>query len=65
MSPAVIAPTPMVSDAVKNDIGSPAKSRPHIQSENFEDSGLLMRQVVPADNSCLFTSVGFVLNGTI
>jgi len=40
-------------------------ARPHIvDQESFTDSpGVLMRKVVPADNSCLFTSVGYVLNG--
>ncbi|XP_014240535.1 ubiquitin thioesterase OTU1 [Cimex lectularius] len=28
-------------------------------------TGLLLRQVVPADNSCLFTSIGFVLGGKV
>ena len=28
-----------------------------------EDSGMLMKKVVPGDNSCLFTSIGFVING--
>lgn len=43
-----------------NDFG-----RSHIvDQESFIDSpGVLMRKVVPADNSCLFTSVGYVLNG--
>ncbi|OWR41790.1 ubiquitin thioesterase Otu1 [Danaus plexippus] len=27
--------------------------------------GILMKKVVPSDNSCLFTSIGFVLNGNI
>lgn len=30
-----------------------------------EFMGILMKKVVPADNSCLFTSIGYVLNGTI
>lgn len=40
-------------------------SRSHIvDQESFMDaSGVLMKKVVPADNSCLFTSVGYVLNG--
>lgn len=39
--------------------------RSHIvDQENFATApGVLMRKVVPADNSCLFTSVGYVLNG--
>ncbi|GAB0098303.1 Ubiquitin thioesterase OTU1 [Sergentomyia squamirostris] len=30
-----------------------------------EFAGLLMKQVVPADNSCLFTSIGYALNGAV
>lgn len=33
--------------------------------EPFDCPGILMKQVVPADNSCLFTSVNFVLNGSV
>lgn len=42
------------------------ESRSHIvDSEGFTDaSGVLIKKIVPADNSCLFTSVGYVLNGT-
>ncbi|KZC12676.1 Ubiquitin thioesterase OTU1, partial [Dufourea novaeangliae] len=41
--------------------------RSHIvDDENFIDTpGILMKKVVPADNSCLFTSVGYVLNGKV
>ncbi|XP_046392123.1 ubiquitin thioesterase OTU1 [Ischnura elegans] len=28
-------------------------------------SGILLRKVVPADNSCLFTSIGYVLSGKV
>ncbi len=28
-------------------------------------TGILMRKVVPADNSCLFTSIGFCLSGIL
>lgn len=40
--------------------------RSHIVDERgFTNTpGVLMKKVVPADNSCLFTSVGYVLNGT-
>ena len=39
--------------------------RTHIVDEkNFTNTpGVLMKKVVPADNSWLFTSVGYVLNG--
>lgn len=41
--------------------------RSHIvNSETFANTpGILMKKIVPADNSCLFTSVGYVLNGII
>lgn len=40
-------------------------SRPHV-SENAEQfPGILMKHVVPADNSCLFTSIHYVLNGKV
>lgn len=31
--------------------------------EGAINPGILLRKVVPADNSCLFTSIGFVLSG--
>lgn len=37
-------------------------ARPHV-AEQPTSHGILMRKVVPADNSCLFTSIGFVLGG--
>ncbi|CAK9800766.1 Ubiquitin thioesterase OTU1 [Anthophora quadrimaculata] len=41
--------------------------RSHIvDEETFTNTpGVLMKKVVPADNSCLFTSVGYVLNGKV
>ncbi|GLH03117.1 hypothetical protein R5R35_007690 [Gryllus longicercus] len=39
--------------------------RIHIQESQLERPGILMRKVVPADNSCLFTSIGFVLGGKV
>lgn len=41
--------------------------RSHIvNDETFINTpGVLMKMVVPADNSCLFTSVGYVLNGIL
>jgi len=48
----------------------PLPERPHtaaalLEQEGGCDSGILMRQVVPSDNSCLFTSIGFVLGGKV
>lgn len=31
----------------------------------YQSPGILMKQVVAADNSCLFTSINFVLNGKL
>ncbi|CAH1176410.1 unnamed protein product [Phaedon cochleariae] len=33
--------------------------------QHIESPGILMKFVVPADNSCLFTSINFVLNGKV
>lgn len=35
------------------------------EDENAEFMGILLKKVVPADNSCLFTSIGYVLNGQV
>lgn len=37
--------------------------RRHISENTMEVPGVLLKKVVPADNSCLFTSIGFVLGG--
>lgn len=40
--------------------------KPDVSEDNpYECPGILMKHVVPADNSCLFSSVNFVLNGKI
>ncbi|PSN38997.1 Ubiquitin thioesterase OTU1 [Blattella germanica] len=39
--------------------------RHHILDSQMGCPGILMRKVVPADNSCLFTSIGFVLSGKV
>ncbi|KAJ8948379.1 hypothetical protein NQ314_008418, partial [Rhamnusium bicolor] len=57
---------------VEMETGSLAKtsetrcSEPYKEQENpFDCPGVLMKHVVPADNSCLFSSVNFVLNGKV
>lgn len=35
----------------------------HIAESQLNCPGILMRKVVPSDNSCLFTSIGYVLGG--
>lgn len=38
----------------------------HVTEQEVESGvPLILRKVVPADNSCLFTSIGFVLGGNI
>ncbi|XP_049770744.1 ubiquitin thioesterase OTU1 isoform X2 [Schistocerca cancellata] len=39
--------------------------RPHVTDAISDFPGVLMRKIVPADNSCLFTSIGFVLGGKV
>ncbi|XP_049843017.1 ubiquitin thioesterase OTU1 [Schistocerca gregaria] len=39
--------------------------RPHVTDAISDFPGILMRKIVPADNSCLFTSIGFVLGGKV
>nr|CAD7201636.1 unnamed protein product [Timema douglasi] len=41
------------------------EARHHIITDQFASPGILMKKVVPADNSCLFTSLGFVLGGKV
>ncbi|XP_043464925.1 ubiquitin thioesterase OTU1 [Leptopilina heterotoma] len=37
-----------------------------VNTEIFgENNGMLLKKVVPGDNSCLFTSIGFVINGKV
>lgn len=35
------------------------------QAEAGDGAGIMMKQEVPADNSCLFTSIGFAMNGRV
>lgn len=34
-----------------------------MEQDNTTTSGILLRKVVPSDNSCLFSSIGFCLSG--
>ncbi|XP_050093296.1 ubiquitin thioesterase OTU1 [Anopheles aquasalis] len=36
-----------------------------LAAQSTEQGGILLKKVVPADNSCLFTSIGFVLTGKV
>lgn len=40
-------------------------SHKHHVEDPFDCPGILLKQIVPSDNSCLFTSINFVLNGTV
>lgn len=39
--------------------------RRHTAENTMDVPGVLLRKVVPADNSCLFTSIGYVLGGKL
>lgn len=53
----------VVAAATAADAPGQANAPPPGSSGNF--NGILLKKVVPADNSCLFTSVRFVLNGKV
>ncbi|CAH2241820.1 ubiquitin thioesterase OTU1 [Pararge aegeria] len=54
--------TPTVS---KQDVALPVENGTSHETINPCRPGILMKKVVPSDNSCLFTSIGFVLNGQV
>lgn len=43
----------------------PAKSHIVNSDKMSNEYGVFKKKIVPADNSCLFTSIGFVLNGKL
>lgn len=58
---------PTNTQEVKNDEGRSEEiieGRHHVL-DNCDFPGILMKHVVPADNSCLFSSIYFVLNGKV
>ncbi|XP_073982655.1 yod1 deubiquitinase isoform X2 [Rhodnius prolixus] len=58
----------IIIQETKNTFPAPnyeQKLAKHHTDQQSIDSGILMRQIVPADNSCLFTSIGFVLGGKV
>ncbi|KAJ9573943.1 hypothetical protein L9F63_008685 [Diploptera punctata] len=55
----------VVSEQPTNVQDSAPKGRRHIMESEMGHPGILMRKIVPADNSCLFTSIGFVLSGKV
>ncbi|XP_023174106.2 ubiquitin thioesterase OTU1 [Drosophila hydei] len=48
------------SESEHATVAAPAEAGP-----NGDFNGILLKKVVPADNSCLFTSIRFVLNGKV
>lgn len=53
----------MILDS-ENEPNAPTESRRHV-SDNQGFPGILLKHIVPADNSCLFSSIFFVLNGRV
>lgn len=58
MPPTSTEPPEIMSKTIENGISSHETIGPC-------RPGILMKKVVPSDNSCLFTSIGFVLNGSV
>ena len=44
--------------------GAPPTDQLLSAQSSMDATGILLRKVVPSDNSCLFTSIGFCLSGT-
>lgn len=63
--------TILVEELPETQMLQSLKPTPCNDSENISEeekcvpSGILLKKVVPADNSCLFTSIGFCLSGEI
>ncbi|XP_060524178.1 ubiquitin thioesterase Otu1 isoform X2 [Cylas formicarius] len=58
---------PVVSSLQNNELDTTIEQRLELPTDGnlYNCPGILMKHVVPADNSCLFTSVHFVLNGKV
>lgn len=50
---------------IKGEVSESNITRRHISDSSMDVPGILLKKVVPADNSCLFTSIGFVLGGEL
>ncbi|EDV96303.1 ubiquitin thioesterase OTU1 [Drosophila grimshawi] len=59
------ANNPELSAGSSNSNESASLSAPVETGPNGDFNGILLKKVVPADNSCLFTSIRFVLNGKV
>lgn len=53
----------LCDEGMKEEVSDRSKTRRHISDSSMDVPGILLKKVVPADNSCLFTSIGFVLGG--
>lgn len=53
------------SNGKNRDLEPSESKKPKTESSSLPYSGVLMRQTVPANNSCLFTSVNFCLSGKV
>lgn len=57
--------TLIVEEQASESTSAQPPRKAHISERQLDCPGILMKQVVPADNSCLFTSIGFVLSGKV
>lgn len=57
--------SPSSVSTTKNSTTISEDARRHVTENQLGCPGILMKRVVPADNSCLFTSMNFVLNGKV
>ncbi|KAL1510041.1 hypothetical protein ABEB36_004697 [Hypothenemus hampei] len=55
--------TPLLENTTPTGANDASKCVENNQTDDFP--GILMKQIVPADNSCLFSSFHFVLNGKL
>lgn len=51
--------------AAKKRLEEDEKLAAELAAQGEDSVGILLKQIVPSDNSCLFTSIGFVLTGKV
>ncbi|XP_055624942.1 ubiquitin thioesterase OTU1 [Toxorhynchites rutilus septentrionalis] len=51
--------------AAKKRLEEDEKLAKELAAQSEGGSGILLKQIVPSDNSCLFTSIGYVLTGKV
>ncbi|KAL5291700.1 YOD1 family protein [Megaselia abdita] len=61
----IIDETVEQSSAASSQTITKSNDEEFISREYDQPEGIIMKQVVPADNSCLFTSFGYILNGKV